>query len=59
MCRPLVDKFSILLWQARVGTGQGYREICERKGKGKKKAAGGMTGAPSMILHHWWLEEAL
>jgi hypothetical protein len=29
-------KFSILHWQARVG-----REICERKGRGNEKAAGG------------------
>jgi hypothetical protein len=29
---------------ARVG-----REICERKGRGNEKAAGGMTRAPSMI----------
>jgi hypothetical protein len=28
-------KFSIILWQARVGI-----EICERKGRGNKKAAG-------------------
>jgi hypothetical protein len=25
--RPVVEKFCILLWQARVGTGQGDREI--------------------------------
>jgi hypothetical protein len=36
--RPLVEKFSILLWQARMG-----REIerYERKGRGYEKAAGG------------------
>jgi hypothetical protein len=54
--RPLVEKFSILLWQARVGR---EIEICERKGRGNEKAAWGMTRAPSVILHHWWLGEAL
>jgi hypothetical protein len=39
--------------------GQGDREISERKGRGNEKAAGGMTRAPSVILHHWWLGEAL
>jgi hypothetical protein len=34
--RPLVEKFCILLWQARVG-----REIYERKGRGNEKGAGG------------------
>jgi hypothetical protein len=52
--RPLVEKFSILLRQARVG-----REIYERKGEEMKKQQWGMTRAPSMILHHWWLGEAL
>jgi hypothetical protein len=33
----LVEKFSILLWQARVGR---EIEICERKGRGNEKAAG-------------------
>jgi hypothetical protein len=30
-----------------------------REGRGNEKAAGGMTRAPSVILHHWWLGEAL
>jgi hypothetical protein len=55
--RPLVDKFSIILWQVRVG-----REI-ERYVRGReeemRKQQGGMTRAPSVILHHWWLGEAL
>jgi hypothetical protein len=29
------------------------RYICERKERGNEKAAGGITRAPSMILHHW------
>jgi hypothetical protein len=37
--RPLVNKFSILLWQARVD--REIREICERKGRGNEKGAGG------------------
>jgi hypothetical protein len=37
--RPLVKKFSILLWQ--LGWAQGDREICERKGRGNEKAEGG------------------
>jgi hypothetical protein len=53
--RPLVEKFSILLWQARVG--REIREICERKGRGNEKVA--RWDDESMILHHWWLGEAL
>jgi hypothetical protein len=61
--RPLVEKFSILLWQARVvtATGQGDREILyKRKSEEEmRKQQRGMTRALSMILHHWWLGEAL
>jgi hypothetical protein len=49
--RPLVEKFCILLRQARVGR--------ERKGRGNEKAAGGMIKALRMILHHSWLWKAL
>jgi hypothetical protein len=53
----MVEKFYILLWQARVG-----REI-ERYKRDReeemRKQPGEMTRAPSMILHHWWLWEAL
>jgi hypothetical protein len=38
--RPLVKKFSILLWQARVGM-EIERYLCEREGRGNEKAAGG------------------
>jgi hypothetical protein len=55
--RPLVEKCCILLLQARVG-----REIerykIEREEEMRKQQEG-MTRAPSMILHHWWLGEAL
>jgi hypothetical protein len=49
--RPLVEKFSILLWQARVG-----REIerCTREREEEmRKQQGRKTRALSMILHHW------
>jgi hypothetical protein len=55
--RPLVEKFSILLWQARVG-----REIEKYKKEREedmRKQQRGMTRDLSMILHHWWLGEAL
>jgi hypothetical protein len=55
--RPLLEKFRILLWQARVG-----REIERYKREREeemRKQKGGMTRALSMILHHWWLGEAL
>jgi hypothetical protein len=55
--RPLVEKLSILLWQARVG-----REIeiyVREREEEMRKQQGGMTRAPRMILHHWWLGEAL
>jgi hypothetical protein len=48
--RPLLEKFCILLWQARVG-----REIERYKREREeemRKEKGGMTRAPSMILHH-------
>jgi hypothetical protein len=54
--RPLVDKFSILLWQARVGR-EIERYVREREEEMRKQQ--GMTRAPSMFLHHWWLGEAL
>jgi hypothetical protein len=55
--RPLVEKFCILLWQARVG-----REIKEYKREREqemKKEKWGMRSAHNMKLHHWWLGEAL
>jgi hypothetical protein len=52
-----METFCILLWQARLG-----REIerykREREGE-MRKQQGRMTRALSMILHHWWLGEAL
>jgi hypothetical protein len=55
--RPLLEKFCILLWQARVGR-EKERYKRERKEE-MRKQQGGMTRAISMILHHWWLGEAL
>jgi hypothetical protein len=55
--RPLVENFSILLWQVRVGR-EIERYVREREEE-KTKQEGGMARAPSMILHHWWLREAL
>jgi hypothetical protein len=55
--RPLVNKFIILLWQARMGR-EIERYVREREEE-MRKQQGGMTRAPSMILHHWWLGEAL
>jgi hypothetical protein len=52
--RPLVEKFSILLWQARVGR-EIERHVREREEE-MSQQQGGMT---SVILHHWWLGEAL
>jgi hypothetical protein len=52
-----MKKFSILLWQARVG-----REIeryVRERAEEMRKQQGGMTRAPSVILHHWWLGEGL
>jgi hypothetical protein len=46
---------SISGWLASVG-----REIYKREREEEmRKQQGGMTRAPSMILHHWWLGEAL
>jgi hypothetical protein len=42
--RPLVDKFSIILWQARVGM-EIERYVRERKEE-MRKQQGGMTRAP-------------
>jgi hypothetical protein len=50
-------KISILLCQTRVG-----REIeryAREREEEMRKEQGGKTRAPSMILHHWWLGEAL
>jgi hypothetical protein len=55
--RPLVEKFGILLRQARVGR-EIERFVREREEE-MRKEQGGMTRALSMILHHWWLGEAL
>jgi hypothetical protein len=55
--RPLVDKFSILHWQARGGR-EIERYVREREEEMRKQQRG-MTRGPSMILHHWWLGEAL
>jgi hypothetical protein len=45
--RPLVEKFSILLWQARVDR-EIERYVREREEE-MRKQQGGMTRAPSMI----------
>jgi hypothetical protein len=55
--RPLVEKFSILLWQARVGW-EIERYTKEREEEMRKQQRG-MTRALSMILQHWWLGETL
>jgi hypothetical protein len=55
--KPLVEKFCILLWQTKV-----VREIERYKREREeemRKQQGGKTRAPSMILHHLWLGEAL
>jgi hypothetical protein len=55
--RPLVEKFCILLWQARVG-----REIERYKGRREEEMRneqGGIRRALSMKLNHWGLGEAL
>jgi hypothetical protein len=44
--RPLVEKFSI------------ERYVREREEE-MRQQQGGMTRAPSVILHHWWLGEVL
>jgi hypothetical protein len=44
------EKFFILLWQARVGRDID-RYVREREVE-MRKQQGGMTRAPSMILHH-------
>jgi hypothetical protein len=55
--RPKLEKFCILLWQGRVGK---EKERCKREREEEmSKQQGKMTRAPSMILHHWWLGEAL
>jgi hypothetical protein len=57
--RTLLKKFSILLWlwQARVGR-EIERYVREREEE-MRKQQGGMTRAPSVILHYWWLGEEL
>jgi hypothetical protein len=45
--RPLVETFSILLWQARVGR-EIERYVREREEE-MRKQEGGMTRAPSVI----------
>jgi hypothetical protein len=55
--RPLVEEFSILLWQARVG-----REIERYKREREeemRKQQRGMTRALNLFLHQCWLWEAL
>jgi hypothetical protein len=47
-----VEKFSILLWQARVGR-EIERYMREREEEMRKQQRG-MTRALSMI-YHWWL----
>jgi hypothetical protein len=52
-----VEKFHILLWQARV-----VREIeryMREREEEMRKEQGGMRSALSMKLHHSWLGEAL
>jgi hypothetical protein len=55
--RPLLEKFCILLWQARVGR-EIERYVREREEEMRKQQEE-MTRAPGMILHHSWLGEAL
>jgi hypothetical protein len=55
--RPLLEKFCILLWQARVGR-EIERYVREREEEMRTQQLE-ITRAPSMILHHWWLGEAL
>jgi hypothetical protein len=54
---PLVEKFSILLCQARVSR-EIERYTREREEEMRKQQRG-MTRALCMILHPWWLGEAL
>jgi hypothetical protein len=46
--RPLVEKFSILVWQARVSR-EIERYVREREEE-MRKQQGGMTRAPSMVV---------
>jgi hypothetical protein len=55
--RPLVEKFSILLWQARVG--RAIERYKRERDEEMRKQQKGMTRALSKILHHWGLGEAL
>jgi hypothetical protein len=50
------EKILHLTLAARVGREIEY--VRERE-EGMRKQQWGMTRAPSMILHHWWLGEAL
>jgi hypothetical protein len=51
------EKILHLSLAARVGR-EIERYVREREEE-MRKQQGGMTRAPSMILHHWWLGEAL
>jgi hypothetical protein len=55
--RPLVEKFCILLWQARVGR-EIERYMRERE-EDMRIEQWGIRSALSMKLHHWWLGETL
>jgi hypothetical protein len=57
MERPLVKKFCILLWQAKVGR---EKERFKRERQEEmRKEQGVMRRAVSMKLTHCWLWEAL
>jgi hypothetical protein len=56
--KPLVEKFCILLWKARVGW-QIERYKREREEEMGKERGGWMRSALSIKLHHCWLWEAL
>jgi hypothetical protein len=51
------------LWWKNLASYSGKLEWAERyvreREEEMRKQQGGMTRAPSMILHHWWLGEAL
>jgi hypothetical protein len=52
-----MEKFCILLWQARVG--KAIERYMKEREEEIRKEQGGMRSALSTKLHHWWLGEAL